>query len=59
MLSLILSQERKGFRLWQTILLIPNIIAPVVVGVLWRLMFNPDYGIFKYGFNIQYGQKLR
>jgi len=49
MLSLILSQERKGFRLWQTILLIPNIIAPVVVGVLWRLMFNPDYGIFKLG----------
>ncbi len=49
MLSLILSQERKGFRVWRTVLLIPNIVAPVVVGVLWRLMLNPDYGIVKLG----------
>ncbi len=50
-LSLILSKERKGYSVWRTILLIPSVIAPVVVGVLWRMLLNPDYGLFKLWFD--------
>jgi len=50
-LSLILSKERRGYKIWRTILLIPNVIAPVVVGVLWRMLLNPDYGLYKLWFD--------
>ena len=30
--------------MFRAILLIPMMLPPVVVGVVWRLMFNPDFG---------------
>jgi len=48
-LALILFKDKPTYRTWRTFLLIPCIIAPVVVGVLWRLLLNPDYGLFTLG----------
>jgi len=38
----------KGKNLLNTIFLIPLAIAPVVVGVMWRFMFNSSFGIINY-----------
>lgn len=36
---------RNGFR---TLLIIPMIITPVVVGLTWRFMYNPELGMINY-----------
>jgi multiple sugar transport system permease protein len=32
----------------RTTLIIPTIMTPVVVGIIWRLMYNPDLGMLNY-----------
>jgi multiple sugar transport system permease protein len=32
----------------RTTLIIPTIMTPVVVGLIWRLMYNPDMGMLNY-----------
>jgi len=32
----------------RTILIIPTIMTPIVVGIIWRLMYNPDIGTLNY-----------
>jgi multiple sugar transport system permease protein len=32
----------------RTSLIIPTIMTPVVVGLIWRLMYNPDMGMLNY-----------
>jgi len=32
----------------RTVLIIPTILTPVVVGMIWRLMYNPDLGMLNY-----------
>lgn len=42
---------RKGFRgsgLITTLIVIPMMFSPVVVGLFWKLIYNPSYGIFNY-----------
>ena len=43
-LALLLDQPFRGRGMFRAILLIPMMLPPVVVGVVWRLMFNPDFG---------------
>jgi multiple sugar transport system permease protein len=32
----------------RALLLIPMVMAPIIVGVLWRMLFNTDYGLVNY-----------
>jgi multiple sugar transport system permease protein len=43
-LALLLDQPLRGRGLFRALLLIPMMLPPVVVGVVWRLMFNPSFG---------------
>lgn len=43
--ALLLNVELKGRVLFRVIALIPWTIAPVVVGVLWRWMYNAQFGV--------------
>lgn len=43
-IALALNTEFKGWKVVQSILLIPFMIAPVVVGFVWRFILNNDYG---------------
>lgn len=43
-LALLLNRELRGRSLWRATLLIPLMLPPVVVGVVWRLMLNPNFG---------------
>lgn len=51
MLAIILNREFLGRRFWITILLIPTMIAPVVVGMIWRFMLMPSFGFLTYYLN--------
>jgi multiple sugar transport system permease protein len=47
-LALLIREKFRGSGLVTTLILVPMMLSPVVVGVFWRLMFNPSYGIFNY-----------
>jgi multiple sugar transport system permease protein len=49
--AVILNREFRGRRFWVTILLIPTMIAPVVVGMIWRFMLMPSFGFLSYYLN--------
>jgi len=43
-IALSLDTEFKGWKIAQSIILVPFMIAPVVVGFVWRFILNNDYG---------------
>lgn len=47
-LALLVRDKFWGSGLLTTIILIPMMISPVVVGLFWKLMYNPQYGFFNY-----------
>ncbi|MCX6262419.1 MAG: sugar ABC transporter permease [Bacteroidia bacterium] len=47
-LALLLNREFKGKNIVRTIFIMPVMITPVVVGIIWRLLYNPDMGILNY-----------
>ncbi len=47
-LALLLEGEFKGMRLFRTLFVLPIMIAPVVVGIMWRFMYHPSYGKINY-----------
>jgi multiple sugar transport system permease protein len=44
-LATILHRELRGTRLFRSVLLMPMLLTPVAVGLMWRFMFNSDLGI--------------
>jgi multiple sugar transport system permease protein len=47
-LAMLLRQKFKGSGLVTTLILIPMMLSPVVVGLFWKLIFDPSKGIFNY-----------
>ncbi|MFO7731718.1 MAG: sugar ABC transporter permease [Spirochaetia bacterium] len=47
-LALLLESGLKGMRFFRTLFVLPIMVAPVVVGVMWRFMYNPSYGKINY-----------
>lgn len=47
-IALVLWMLRKPLRIMQTILLLPMITAPVVVGLVWRYLYDPQFGMLNY-----------
>jgi multiple sugar transport system permease protein len=43
-LALLLDKKLAGRSFFRATILIPMMLPPVVVGVVWRLMLNPDFG---------------
>jgi len=43
-LAVLLDRSLRGRAIFRAVLLIPMMIPPVVVGVVWRLMLNSDFG---------------
>lgn len=48
LLALMLEDGLPGIRVFRTIYILPVMIAPVVVGVIWKFMYNPSYGKINY-----------
>ncbi len=48
LLALLLSREVKGMGIARSLVMIPMMATPVVIGVIWRFMVNPEFGIINY-----------
>lgn len=46
-IALVLNKKIKLRGLWQTLILVPMIISPTVIGLIWRLMYAPN-GLLDY-----------
>ncbi len=46
--ALLLANIGRGRRIANSIILLPMIITPVVVGLIWRYMYDPQFGIVNY-----------
>ncbi len=47
-LALLMAREFKGRRLFRIIFILPLTIAPSIVALIFRYMFNEDYGVINY-----------
>jgi multiple sugar transport system permease protein len=45
-LAMLIHEKFKGSGVLTTLILIPMMISPVVVGLFWKLMYNPTFGFF-------------
>lgn len=51
-LALLINRNFKGAGFWTTIILIPMMLSPAVVGVFWTYLYQPQTGIFSYIVNL-------
>lgn len=47
-IALLLNIEFKGRAFVQTCIMMPMVATPVAASYVWRIMYNPDYGIINY-----------
>lgn len=47
-LALLINQNFRGNSFWTTIILIPMMLSPAVVGTFWTYIYQPQTGIFSY-----------
>ncbi len=47
-LALLIDKKFRGHGLWTTLILLPMMLSPAVVGTFWTYFFQPQYGIFNY-----------
>lgn len=47
-LALLINRNFKGASFWTTIILIPMMLSPAVVGTFWTYLYQPQTGIFSY-----------
>lgn len=51
LMALALNREFASRRIWVTLLLLPTMMAPVVVGLIWDFLLMPQYGLFTWLMN--------
>jgi len=47
-LALLFNREFKGWTVMRSFLLIPMMSTPAVIGLAWRILYNPQFGIINY-----------
>lgn len=50
-LALLLHRKFKGHSTMTTLILLPMMLSPALVGLFWRYLFEPQMGIFNYAIN--------
>lgn len=50
--ALLLNRSSLIGRIFERVLILPLMIAPVIAGVIWKLMFNPQFGILNHVFGL-------
>ena len=51
-LALLINRQFRGHSFWTTVILIPMMLSPAVVGVFWTYIFQPQTGIFTHFVNL-------
>jgi len=49
---LLLNRSSIVGKIFEKVLILPLMIAPVIAGVIWKLMFNPQFGILNHVFGL-------
>lgn len=44
-MALILAREVKGWKTFRTLFFLPNVISLVALAMLWKAMYNPEFGV--------------
>ncbi len=44
-LALLFNVDRPGFAVFRGLLLLPMLVTPIAVGIVWRVMMAPDFGV--------------
>jgi len=52
LIALLLQAPFRGRRLFQTIFLLPLVIAPVVIGLQWNYLLSGSFGVINYGLSM-------
>src|SRR6266567_991004 len=47
-LALLINRQFRGHSFWTTVILLPTMLSPAVVGNFWTLLFQPQIGPFNY-----------
>jgi len=47
-LALLLNRRFRGHSFWTTVILLPMMLSPAVVGNFWTFLFQPQIGLFNY-----------
>ena len=47
-IALLFNRRIRGKRLWMSFLIIPMVITPTIVSLIWKLMLNTEYGVLNY-----------
>src|SRR5260370_39612523 len=47
-IAVLFNRDWPGMGLIRSLFLTPMMIAPIFVGMIWRLMLSDDFGIFRY-----------
>ena len=47
-LAYLIDRKFRGHAFWTTIILVPMMLSPAVVGNFWRFLYEPQIGLFDY-----------
>jgi multiple sugar transport system permease protein len=47
-IALLFNRRIRGKRLWMSFLIIPMVITPTIISLIWKLMLNTEYGVLNY-----------
>lgn len=47
-LALFFTQPLRMRGLWRSLMIVPMMLTPVVIGVIWRLMYDPNFGVIDF-----------
>ena len=53
-LAWLINQKFKGNDLWTTIIVLPMMLSPAVVGNFWTFLYQPQIGLFNYVFALNF-----
>ncbi len=49
LLAVLLASRPKGFTLFRTVYFMPQVLSPVVIGIVWGWIYNPLFGLLNKG----------
>ena len=58
-LAYLIDRKFRGHAFWTTVILIPMMLSPAVVGNLWRFLYQPQIGLFNYAVQKAWPLNLR
>jgi multiple sugar transport system permease protein len=51
-IALLLNRASRIGKVFERVLILPLMVAPVIAGVIWGLMYNPQFGVINYIFGL-------